>query len=354
MAKYICTVCDTIYDEEKEGAKWDQLPDNWVCPVCDSPKSLYRLVEEPSSASTKQASSTIGSDTNTIQTDAGDHTFDTVSDLMVDTMVNWGVRQVFGMVGHSNLGLAEAIRRRCEMGDLDYIGIRHEGAASFAASAYGKLTGRPAACLSIAGPGATNLLTGLWDAKLDRVPVLALTGQVDIQFLGPGNFQEVDLASAFAAVTTWSQTVLQTSNHTELMGLALKNALQHRGVAHLIFPNEIQEAPLSETVSYSGPDGRLTAMEIAPPRDALEKALRLIRGSERPVIVVGHGARFCMNAIIQFAEQMNIPIITTFKGKGLVSDNHPLACGVLGLSGTPMATKFMTDSDLLIVFGASF
>jgi thiamine pyrophosphate-dependent acetolactate synthase large subunit-like protein len=260
---------------------------------------------------------------------------------MVDTMVNWGVRQVFGMVGHSNLGLAEAIRRRCERNDLDYIGIRHEGAASFAASAYGKLTGRPAACLSIAGPGATNLLTGLWDAKLDRVPVLALTGQVDIQFLGPGNFQEVDLASAFAAVTAWSQTVLQS-------------ALQHRGVAHLIFPNEIQEAHLPGTVSSSGPDGRLTAMEIAPPRDALEKALRLIRGSERPVIVVGHGARFCMKGIIQFAEQMNVPIITTFKGKGLVSDNHPLACGVLGLSGTPMATKFMTDSDLLIVFGASF
>ena len=114
-------------------------------------------------------------------------------------MVNWGVEHVFGMVGHSNLGLADALRRQEQAGNLTYIGIRHEGAAAFAASAYGKLTGRPAACLTIAGPGATNLLTGLWDAKVDRAPVLALTGQVDSQVLGPGAFQEVDLAGAFGS-----------------------------------------------------------------------------------------------------------------------------------------------------------
>ena len=113
----------------------------------------------------------------------------TVSDVMVETMVNWGVTHVFGMVGHSNLGLADAFRVQEEKGKLTYIGIRHEGAASFAASAYAKLTGRPAACFSIAGPGATNLLTGLWDAKVDRAPVLALTGQVNTQGLGPGAFR---------------------------------------------------------------------------------------------------------------------------------------------------------------------
>ena len=96
----------------------------------------------------------------------------TATDVMAETMVAWGVKWVFGMVGHSNLGLADAIRRRANAGELHYVGIRHEGAASFAASAYGKLTGRPAACLSIAGPGATNLLTGLWDAHVDRAPVL--------------------------------------------------------------------------------------------------------------------------------------------------------------------------------------
>ena len=100
----------------------------------------------------------------------------TVSDVMIETMVNAGVTHVFGMVGHSNLGVAEAVRRREEAGELTYVGIRHEGAAAFACSGFAKLSGRPAACLAIAGPGATNLLTGLWDAKVDRAPVLALTG----------------------------------------------------------------------------------------------------------------------------------------------------------------------------------
>ena len=118
----------------------------------------------------------------------------TVTDVMAETITNFGVDAVFGMVGHSNLGLADALRRQAEAGKLRYFGVRHEGAAAFACSGYAKLTGRPAACLSIAGPGATNLLTGLWDANVDRAPVLALTGQVDTQVLGPGAFQEVDLA----------------------------------------------------------------------------------------------------------------------------------------------------------------
>ena len=167
----------------------------------------------------------------------------TVSDVMAQTLVNWGVTHVFGMVGHSNLGLADALRRQEAAGALSYIGIRHEGAAAFAASAYGKLTGRPAACLTIAGPGATNLLTGLWDAKVDRSPVIALTGQVDTQVLGPGAFQEVDLAGAFGSVAAWSQTVLETSRHSELMTLACKNAILRRDVAHLIFPDEVQTLP---------------------------------------------------------------------------------------------------------------
>ena len=112
-------------------------------------------------------------------------------------MVNWGVHAVFGMVGHSNLGFADAMRRAEERGDMQYIGIRHEGAAAFAASAYGKLTGELAGCFAIAGPGATNLLTGLYDAKVDRSPVLAITGQVQTQVLGPGAFQEIDLKGAF-------------------------------------------------------------------------------------------------------------------------------------------------------------
>ena len=277
----------------------------------------------------------------------------TVADLMVETMINWGVRHVWGMVGHSNLGLADAIRRRAEEGHLHYYGIRHEGAASFAASAYGKLTGRPAACMSIAGPGATNLLTGLWDANVDRAPVLALTGQVDTQVLGPGAFQEIDLQAAFGKVAQWSQSVLHTSRHAELMTLACKSAILNRGVSHLIFPDEVTTIP-AKRAAAGRPAGRLATREIHPPDDALAKAIDLLGGAKRPVIIVGHGARFNMPAVVELAEALNAPVVTTFKGKGLIADSHPLGCGVLGRSGTPIASWFMNEADCLLVFGASF
>ncbi len=278
----------------------------------------------------------------------------TVSDVMAETLVNWGVRQVWGMVGHSNLGLADGLRIQEQAGALSFYGIRHEGAASFACSAYGKLTGRPAACLAIAGPGATNLLTGLWDANVDRSPVVALTGQVDTQVLGAGAFQEVDLAAAFGKVAQWSQPVLHTSKHAELVNLACKSAILNRGVSHLIFPDEVQVLPAAEGAKASGPAGRITPRAIAPPAESADEAVALLRKSKRPVIIVGHGARFDMPAVLEFAESIHAPVITTFKGKGLVSDHHPLGCGVLGRSGTPIASWFMNESDCLLVLGASF
>jgi pyruvate oxidase len=344
MAQYRCDVCYYIYDEEKQGLGWEKLHQGWLCPVCQSPVSVFSQIKEAQQS--EQISNEPAIDNKILE--------QTVSDLMIETMINWGVKCVFGMVGHSNLGLAEAIRKQCENGKLTFIGIRHEGAAAFAASAYGKLKGEPAACLAIAGPGGTNLLTGLWDAKMDRVPILALTGQVDIQFLGPGSFQELDLSAAFQSVACFSQTVLNESNHPELMSLALKHAILKRDVSHLTFPNQVQEIPASAGAVSSGPDGRVPHLDITPPKQSIEKALVMIRKAEKPVIIIGHGAKFCMDRIQQFAEQMNLPIITTFKGKGLIPDRHPLACGVLGLSGTPVAGHFMSDSDLLIVMGASF
>jgi thiamine pyrophosphate-dependent acetolactate synthase large subunit-like protein/nitrite reductase/ring-hydroxylating ferredoxin subunit len=277
----------------------------------------------------------------------------TVSDVMAQTMVNWGIRSVFGMVGHSNLGLADALRRRETDGILTYYGIRHEGAAAFACSAYAKLTGQPAACLSIAGPGATNLLTGLYDAKVDRAPVLALTGQVQVQVFGPGAFQEVDLAAAFEPVARFSQTVLPNSRHTELVSLAMKNAIVHRDVAHLIFPDDVQTLPAGGA-KPGGPGGRLADNRISPPESAVREAMELIRGSRRPILVVGYGARDCMAEVLSLAEALHAPILTTFKAKGQVADDHPLAAGVLGRSGTPIASWFMNECDLILAFGSSF
>ncbi|MEO1448934.1 MAG: thiamine pyrophosphate-binding protein, partial [Bacteroidota bacterium] len=278
----------------------------------------------------------------------------TVSDLMVETMVNWGVNTVFGMVGHSNLGFADAMRLAEQSGRLKYFGIRHEGAAAFAASAYAKLTGRPAACFSIAGPGATNMYTGLWDAKVDRAPILALTGQVKTQVTGTGFFQEVDLKAAFETVAAWGQVVLPGSKHAELMNLAIKHALLQRDVSHLVFPDEVQGMEAPENAKAGGPEKRIVPVDIRPSEASLDAAATAIKQARRPVIIVGHGARLHMEGITSLAESLNCPILTTFKGKGLISDDHPLGCGVLGRSGTPIASYFMNEADLLMVFGASF
>ncbi len=278
----------------------------------------------------------------------------TISDQLVQVMTDWGVDSVFGMVGHSNLGFADAMRRAEEQGRLRYFGVRHEGAAAFAATAYGKLTGRPAACFAIAGPGSTNMLTGLWDAKMDRAPVLALSGQIDTQVVGPGAFQEVDLYAAFDAVRTWGQTVLSEKNASDLMALALKHAVVEQGVGHLILPNEVQVAPALEPLPTTPKHGRVSTIQIIPPEKESNEAVELINNAKRPSIIVGHGARFHRAEILAFAEKLDAAVITTFKGKGIVSDEHPLGCGVLGRSGTPVGSSMMGRSDLLIVLGASF
>ncbi|MGH3604055.1 MAG: thiamine pyrophosphate-binding protein, partial [Pseudonocardiaceae bacterium] len=276
----------------------------------------------------------------------------TVADVMVETLVAHGVTRVFGMVGHSNLGFADALRRAEQRGELTYIGIRHEGAAAFAASAYGKLTGRPAACFAIAGPGSTNLLTGLYDAKLDQSPVVAISGQVPSKVLGRGAFQDVDLSAVFKDVAVSTTTVNSGSDHAELAALAVKHAIDGRGVAHLVLPDEVQ-VQLS-TAPAQRPDGRLSNRRIRPDDAALSAAAALVRDVRRPVIIVGHGARSAADEVRVLAERLNAPVLTTFKAKGLVPDTHPLGAGVLGRSGTPVASWLMNESDLLVVIGASF
>ena len=278
----------------------------------------------------------------------------TVADLVIDTLIAWGVTHVFGMVGHSNLGLADAMRVAEERGELTYIGIRHEGAAAFAASAYGKLTGGIAACLGIAGPGSTNLLTGLYDAKGDRAPVLALSGLVPSKVAGSGAFQDLDLTRAFADVARFQATMVAGADHSELAARAAKTAIVERDVAHLAFPDEVQNQPADDGAEVRGPDGRIGAPEVHPPLAEVERAVTMIAETRRPLVIVGNGARGQTADVIAFAEAIGAPIVTTFKAKGFVGDDHELGCGVLGRSGTPIASWFMNEADLIIAFGASF
>ncbi len=192
----------------------------------------------------------------------------------------------------------------------------------------------------------------MWDAKVDRAPVLALTGQVQTQVFGPGAFQDIDLKSAFDAVSRFSQPVLSTSKHTELASLAIKTALVERDVAHLIFPDDVQTQPSDAPAAT--PQGRISAPIVKPSDGDVEAALAMISKAKRPMIIMGHGAWEAKDGIIGLAEALGAPVVTTFKGKGLIPDDHPNAAGVLGRSGTPIASWFMNECDLQVVLGASF
>src|SRR4051795_6538369 len=226
----------------------------------------------------------------------------TVADVLVETLVAWGVRAFFGMVGHSNLGFAEALRRAEARGELTFMGVRHEGAAAFAASAYGKLTGRPAACVAIAGPGSTNLLTGLYDAKLDGSPVIAVSGQVPSNVLGRGAFQDLPLSRVFGDVAVSTSTLHAGSDHAELAGIAVKRALDRRGVAHLVLPDEVQV--LASHAAPHTPEGRIASRVQPPDHSRLDEAIALVDGAHRPVLVVGHGARDARDSVVRLAEHL--------------------------------------------------
>jgi thiamine pyrophosphate-dependent acetolactate synthase large subunit-like protein len=171
--------------------------------------------------------------------------------------------------------------------------------------------------------------------------------------VGTGNFQEVDLVRAFQTVAEFNQRVEHQSQHSELMALAIKHAILKRDVSHLTFPDQVQVLPAKEE-KVQTPEKRMPPLQIAPPEESVDEAIELLKKAKNPAFIVGHGSRFHMKEIIALAEKLKCPVMTTFKGKGQISDSHPFGCGVLGRSGTPIASYFMNEADLLLVIGASF
>jgi pyruvate oxidase len=272
----------------------------------------------------------------------------TVSEVIVAQLAAWGVNYIFGLPGTTCLGVVDAIRKHNK---IKFIKVRHEEAAALMASAYAKLTGKVGVCLTIAGPGATNLITGLYDAKMDRAPVLALTGQVKLQYIGPGSFQEIDQDVLFNSFCVFNKTINSKEQTIELVTLALKHAIVERGVSHITIPNDIQKELLKagiEPMEGRIPDFRISNVEL------IERAVRVIEEAERPVIIAGWGVKEQGANLIKLAERIKAPIITTFRAKGVVPEDYELSLGVLGDVGTPMARKFVNDADLLLVFGSSF
>jgi|Deesub1362A_J573_1020465.scaffolds.fasta_scaffold00017_175 thiamine pyrophosphate-dependent acetolactate synthase large subunit-like protein len=272
-----------------------------------------------------------------------------VADAIIEQLFEWGVKHIFGIPGHTCLGLVEAIRSH---GKVDFVRVRHEEGASLMASAYAKLTGNIGTCLTIAGPGATNLMTGLYDAKMDRAPVLALTGQVKLQYIGPGSFQEIDQQALFESVSVFNETIVSEEQTVELVILALRHSLIERGVSHLSIPNDVQTKVFNGKILPR--DGFLPNMRVVPPEEELRKAIELINSSEKITIIAGWGCIAGREKLLEFAEKIQAPVATTFRAKGLIPEMHPLSIGVLGNVGSGYARKIVNKSDLLIVLGSSF
>ena len=200
----------------------------------------------------------------------------TVSDVLINQIAEWGVQYVFGIPGTSTLGVVDAIRK--SNGKVKYVQVRHEETAAFMASAYGKLTGHVAACLGISGPGATNLVTGLYDAQLDHSPVLALTGMVPRKLMGQGAIQEIDQQAFFEPLTVYNKTLMTEDQTTSLATLAIKHALLNQGVAHIGIPNDVQKLPYeTEILPFEGRDAQ---HGLWTRRWVIEKAAKVVDSPE--------------------------------------------------------------------------
>ena len=329
MKRFRCTVCNYIYDEGKGGKKFSGLPDDWTCPVCNALKRAFVLLSEKNEEKTRKGR--------------------TVSDVLIEQMAEWGIKFVFGIPGTSSLGLVDAIRKNEK---LKYVQVRHEQTAAFMASAYGKLTGHVAACLTIAGPGATNLATGLYDAKLDHSPVLALTGLVKRQLIGPGSFQEIDQHSFFEPICVFNQTLMSQDQTTTLTTLAIKHALVDRGVSHISVPNDLQKLPCEAAILPM--EGRIPNSNITQCESLISQAVSVIDEAKRPVIISGFGALGQGEKLLRLAQKISSPIVTTFRGKGVIDEDNELYVGSHGTIGSTAAARLVRESDLLIVIGSSF
>ncbi len=328
LARFRCSVCNFIYDEKNEGKKFAVLSDSWTCPVCGAPKSAF--VPEGVSK--------------------GDENITTnVAEKIIEQLVAFGVTHVFGIPGDSNLPLVNAIR---ENEKIDFILTRHEETAAFIASAHGKITGKLGVCMSIAGPGATNLITGLMDSATDRSPVLALVGQIAEVYLGSEAFQEIDQITLFRPFAEYAETIARSNQAIKLTMMAAKYALKKPGVAVLSCPTDVLVDKLDDKIIQ--PEKRLFKSNVISTDEEIQKAADLINKCTRPVLFGGWGSRYAGELLIELSEKLKAPIATTSRVKGVVHETHRYAVGVLGSIGTKYSAMAIRECDLIIIIGSGF
>ena len=271
-----------------------------------------------------------------------------VSESLLEVLANAGVDTMYGIPGDAINSLVEAVRKQDR---IRFIQVRHEEVGALAASAQAKLTGELGVCVGTAGPGAIHLLNGLYDAKLDHAPVLAITGQVATSKLGSSYHQEVDLFTLFKDVSVFNQTVVNPDQLPRLAVHACQAALSHRGVAHLSLPVDIAGAAAPSGDSHDV----FTGSGLMVPCDAdLDAAADILDGADRVAILAGIGALDAREELLEVAERLDAPIIKTLRAKELIADDHPRAVGGLGLLGTRPAVEAVDGCDALLMVGTDF
>lgn len=280
----------------------------------------------------------------------------TVADLLIDRLISWGVDTIFSLPGDGINGIYEALRIRQEK--IKLILVRHEESAALAACGYAKFTRRLGVCLATSGPGGIHLLNGLYDAKCDGQPVLAITGHTYHDLIGTHYQQDVDLERLCADVAAYSQRVMSPAHVGNVLDEAIKTAISRRTVAHITIPKDIQEWSVEEYRSKAnipGHSGDLYSDPLPLPSQSLiEKAADVINAGSKIAILAGRGCLGARAEVLQLAELLGAPIIKPLLGKAVVPDDHPLTTGGIGLLGTAPSQDVLETCDTLIIAGTSF
>jgi pyruvate dehydrogenase (quinone)/pyruvate oxidase len=282
-----------------------------------------------------------------------------VGQALVERLADWGVDTVFGLPGDGINGVMEGLRRSRDR--IRFVLVQHEEAAAFMATGYAKATGRLGVCLATSGPGAIHLLNGLYDAKLDHAPVLAITGQQETSVLGTGYQQEVNLTGLYADVASYNQLLVNPEQTDQLIDNAVRTSITRRTVAHLCLPNDIQLADAADTpYTAVGPGGAQhgsTTFEPGPATGnarALEVAASVLNEGEKVAVLAGAGALGARHQVAEVAHRLGAPVVKSLPGKAVIPDAAALSVGGLGLLGTRPAAELMDDIDTLLMVGTNF
>ena len=281
----------------------------------------------------------------------------TVADLLVERLLAWGVDTIFGLPGDGIDGLFEALRVRAKR--VRFIQVRHEEAAAFAACGYAKYTGRLGVCLATSGPGGIHLLNGLYDAKCDGQPVLAITGHTFHDLIGMHYQQDVDLDKLYMDVAAFNQRVMGPSHVNNVVDEAVKTALGRRTVSHITIPKDIQKWTSDDgmrsdaNISKHSAD-LFAAAHSLPPQESLRRAAELINDGSKAAILAGRGCLGARDEVLQLADLVGGPIVKPLLGKAVVPDDNEFTTGGIGLLGTAPSQDALAECDTLVIAGSSF